>query len=191
MSEPLDPHGSSYATGRSTTRQCANRLCSRLTQPATHRQPVGDADEDVSSCAWPAVQKRSIYLTLHRVIDALVEAVRAASEMLRQWLVPSDATVADVAVGGTFLVERRGADGRRWLTRGVYREVVPHRRLAHTWRWEGSTVESLVTVEFEPESAGRTRLTLTHSRFAEDEVRDQHVQGWTGCIAKLEALWAG
>ena len=67
---------------------------------------------------------------------------------------------------------------------------MPHRRLAHTWRWEGSKVESLVTVEFEPGSAGRTRLTLTHSRFAEDEVRDQHVQGWTGCLAKLEALWA-
>ena len=140
----------------------------------------------------------SIYLTLHRVIDASVEAVYAAwtdPKMLRRWLAPGNATVvravAEVAVGGTFLIEMRGADGRRWLTRGVYREVVPHRRLAHTWRWEGSTVESLVTVEFEPESAARTRLTLTHSRFAEDEVRDQHVQGWTGCLAKLEALWAG
>ena len=140
----------------------------------------------------------SIYLTLHRVIDAPVEAVYAAwtePEMLRRWLAPGNATVvravADVAVGGTFLVEMRGADGRRWLTRGQYREVVPHHRLVHTWRWEGSEIETLVTVEFEPDSAGRTRLTLTHSRFAEDEARDEHVQGWTGCLAKLEALWAG
>ena len=140
--------------------------------------------------------ERNIYLTLHRVIDAPVEAVYAAwtePEMLRRWLAPGNATVvravAEAAVGGTFLVEMRGAGGRRWLTRGVYREVLPHRRLVHTWRWEGSEVESLVTVEFEPEPAGRTRLTLTHSRFAEDEARDEHVRGWTGCLAKLEALW--
>ena len=54
----------------------------------------------------------------------------------------------------------------------------------------GSDVESLVTVEFEPESA-TTRLTLTHSRFAQDEARDEHERGWIGCLAKLEDLWAG
>ena len=142
--------------------------------------------------------ERNICLTLHRVIDAPVEAVYAAwtePEMLRRWLAPGDASVvravADIAVGGTFLIEMRGADGQRWLTSGVYREVVPCRRLVHTWRWEGSEAASLVTVEFEPETPGRTRLTLTHSRFAEDGARDEHVQGWTGCLAKLEALWAG
>ena len=93
-------------------------------------------------------------------------------------------------VGGTFLVEMRGTDGRRWLVSGVYRDVVPHRRLVHTWRWEGSDVESLVTVELEPEPSGTTRLTLTHSRFLQEETRDEHVRGWTGCLAKLEALWA-
>lgn len=139
-----------------------------------------------------------IYLTLHRMIDAPVEAVYGAwtePEMLRRWLAPGNAkvvrVVAEVAVGGTFLVEIRGAEGRRWLTRGLYREVVPHRRLVHTWRWEGSEIETLVTVEFESESPGRTRLTLTHARFAEDEARDEHVRGWTGCLAKLEALCAG
>ena len=142
--------------------------------------------------------KQDIRLTLRRVIDAPVEAVYAAwtdPEMLRRWLAPGNAAVvravAEVAVGGTFLVEMRGADGRRWLTRGLYREVVPHRRLVHTWCWEGSEAETLVTVEFEREAAGRTRLTLTHSRFAEDEARDEHADGWTRCLTKLEALWAG
>ena len=63
------------------------------------------------------------------------------------------------------------------MTLGVYREVVPNRRLVHTWRWEGSDVESLVTIELEPESAGATRLTLTNSRFADAEARDQHERG--------------
>ena len=82
-------------------------------------------------------------------------------------------------------------DGERWLVRGVYREVVPNRRLVHTWCWEGSDAESLVTVDLAPESAGTTRLTLTHSRFAQAEARDKHAQGWTGCLAKLEAVYAG
>ena len=141
--------------------------------------------------------EREIYLTLRRVIGAPVEDVYAAwtePETLRRWMAPGNASVvravAEVAVGGTFLVEMRGADGRRWLTRGIYRDVVPCRRLVHTWRWEGSEVETLVTVEFEP-AAGGTRLTLTHSRFAGDEARDEHADGWTGCLAKLEDLWSG
>ena len=142
--------------------------------------------------------ERNIYLTLRHVIDAPVEAVYAAwtePEQLRRWLAPGGATVvravAEVEVGGTFLAEMRGPDGRKYLARGRYLEVVPQVRLVHTWRWEGSEVETLLTVEFEQAASAKTRVTLTHSRFARNEARDEHVQGWTGCLAKLEALWAG
>lgn len=141
--------------------------------------------------------EREISLTLHRTLDAPVEAVYAAwtdPETMRRWFAPGDLAVAravaEVEVGGTFLIEMRGQNGESHVTRGVYREVVPNRRLVHTWRWEGSDVESLVTVELEPPSPGTTRLTLTHSRFAQAEARDQHEKGWTGCLAKLEALYA-
>ena len=138
-----------------------------------------------------------IHLTLHRVIHAPVETVYGAwtePEMLRRWLAPGDAVVvravANVEVGGTFLVEMRGPGGRRWITRGVYREVVPYRRLVHTWCWEGSQDESLVTVEFESESANTTHLTLVHSRFAQDDACTEHKRGWIACLAKLEEAWA-
>lgn len=142
--------------------------------------------------------EREISLTLHRTLDAPIEAVYAAwtdPETMRRWFAPGDLAVAravaEVEVGGTFLIEMRGQSGESHVTRGVYREVVPNRRLVHTWQWEGSDVESLVTVELEPASPGTTRLTLTHSRFAQAEARDQHEKGWTGCLAKLEALYAG
>ena len=35
------------------------------------------------------------------------------------------------------------------------------------------------------------RLTLTHSRFVQNEARDEHVQGLAGCLEQLEALRAG
>ena len=142
--------------------------------------------------------ERHIYLALRRVIDAPVEAVYAAwtdAALLRRWLAPGDATVvravAEAVAGGAFLVDMRGADGRKWLVRGQFREVVPCRRLVLSWCWEGTDIETLLTVQFEPDATGRTCLTLTHSRFAQDEARDEHVQGWNGCLAKLEALWAG
>lgn len=144
----------------------------------------------------PRPLEQELSLTLHRTIDAPIETVYAAwtdPEMMRRWFAPGDLAVAravaEVEVGGTFLVEMRGTDGERHLTRGVYREVVPNRRLVHTWQWEGSNVESLVTVEFEAESARTTQLTLTHSRFADAESRDRHEGGWNGCIAKLTALF--
>ncbi len=136
-------------------------------------------------------------LTLRRVIDAPVQRVYASwtdPELLTQWLAPGDAVasraVADVAVGGTFLIEMRGTDGQRWLARGVYREVAPLRRLVHTWRSEGSDTDTLVTIEFEPESADRTRLTLTHARFTQDEARDEHERSWADCLEKLRELCA-
>ena len=78
----------------------------------------------------------NIYLTLRRVIDAPVQRVYEGwtdPELLRQWLAPGNAVasraVADVAVGGAFLIEMRGTNGQRWLAPGVYREVAPLRRL--------------------------------------------------------------
>ena len=139
-----------------------------------------------------------IYLTLHRVMDAPIKKVWAAWTdplVLKRWLAPGNAVVvravADAVVGGKFLIEFRGADGRKWLTRGVYREVLPYRRLVHTWCWEGSNVETLLTVEFKPESPNKTRLTLTHSRFAQEEARDEHQRSWISCLAKLQKLSAG
>ena len=112
-----------------------------------------------------------IHLTLERVIDAPVQRVYAAwtdPELLKQWLAPGDAVasraVADTVVGGTFLIEMRGTDGQRWLARGVYREVAPLRRLVHTWRWEGSDIETLSSSR--TPGAGRSATTSTSGRSA-------------------------
>ena len=152
-----------------------------------------DAIKENSGC--PAEPES--YLTLNRVIDAPVETVYAAwtdPSILERWFAPGNAAVAravaDVAVGGEFLIEMHGPDSGRSVVRGRYREVVPRRRLAHTWCWEGSDLETLVTIEFEPASAGKTRLTLTHSRFAQEKTRDAHGRGWNGCLAKLDDVVA-
>ena len=53
-----------------------------------------------------------------------------------------------------------------------------------TWSWDGEDAETLVTIELAPGEDG-TRLDLVHEGFADDSVRDEHVQGWSDCLDRL------
>ena len=134
-------------------------------------------------------------LVVKRMFEAPVERVYAAwtePEMMRQWFAPGDMSVpaaeADVRVGGRYRVEMQGGDCEFHVTGGVYREVIPNRRLVFTWQWEGTDLETLVTLEFRSVSASRTELTLIHEGFDSESTRDKHGFGWQGCLANLAAF---
>lgn len=144
-----------------------------------------------------AVAQTSVSLTIVRTLDAPPDEVFSAwtdSEVLRQWMGPGEVVAedarADARVGGEFYIRMHTPDGDHPTMNGVFAEVVANERLAFTWQWEGSDVETFVTVEFRALDGDRTELTLTHERFPESEMRDKHTYGWTGCLAKLEARFA-
>ena len=62
----------------------------------------------------------------------------------------------DVRVGGRFRIIFGGAQGTDHEVTGIYREVVPNRRLVFTWTWPRTTPEreSLVTIVFKPAAGG-------------------------------------
>jgi len=93
----------------------------------------------------------------------------------------------DVRVGGRFRIVFGGPRGRDHEVRGIYREVVPNRKLVFTWTWPNSTPEreSLVILEFIAEGGG-TRLAFRHEQFIDETVRDNHRRGWGDSFAKLE-----
>ena len=133
-------------------------------------------------------------LTLKRRLNAPPSKVFAAwtdPEKLAHWFGPAD-TVAgsasaelDVRVGGRFLVRFSTTNGEQHEVGGVYREVAPDERLVFTWAWRSTPErESLVTVEFKPSGQG-TELIVTHQRFADEQARDHHQQGWNGCLDRL------
>ena len=69
----------------------------------------------------------------------------------------------------------------------------PPERLAYTWRWEegpdpvmAGSEDTLVEIDFVDDGDG-TLVRLTHSGFANEQVRDMHAQGWQGVLANLEA----
>ncbi len=136
--------------------------------------------------------ENSVELT--RVLSAPPERVYQAltdARMLERWF-PSRVE-ADVRVGGKIrfwfeALERR--DDEEHLREGVFRELVPGRKVAYTFSLpEG---ETLVTWTLTPRGTG-TELKLVHSGFKGgpgSEV-DQHSKGWAFYVGNLTGILAG
>jgi uncharacterized protein YndB with AHSA1/START domain len=92
----------------------------------------------------------------------------------------------DVRVGGRYRIVFGGPQGTDHEVQGVYREVVPNRRLVFTWIWPRTTPEreSVVTITFKA-LAGGTELDFRHEQFFDDAARDGHRRGWTAALARL------
>ena len=112
--------------------------------------------------------EREIVLT--RVFDAprgLVFEAWTKPEHVKQWYGCSIMTLPvceiDLRVGGAYRYVMRSPDGGKHTMQGVYREIMPPRRLVYTEQYvtEGFTSnEALVTVIF-AEHDGMTTLTST------------------------------
>jgi uncharacterized protein YndB with AHSA1/START domain len=92
----------------------------------------------------------------------------------------------DVRVGGRFRIVFGGPDGKMHECAGVYKEVVPNRRLVFTWHWPNSTPErvSVVTIIFK-DLNGKTELLFTHEQLFDEKARDDHKRGWSASLDKL------
>ena len=132
-------------------------------------------------------------LALVRKLDCAPAKVWRAitePEMLKQWMAPADAFKIPVAetelrVGGRYHIVMNAPDGEVHDVSGVYREIVPNKKLVYTWAWKTTPErESVVTIELRALGSG-TELTLKHEQFADEEARNRHEQGWNGCLARL------
>jgi uncharacterized protein YndB with AHSA1/START domain/ketosteroid isomerase-like protein len=115
-------------------------------------------------------------------------------QALSRWFGPGEADKVsaaelDVRVGGRYRIVFGGADGKAHEVQGVYREVLPHRRLSFTWTWPRTTPEreSLVTLELNPVPDG-TELVLHHEQFFDEQARDGHARGWGQLFTNLERV---
>ena len=111
-------------------------------------------------------------------------------EAIKRWFGPGNEPVSvaelDVRVGGRYRIVFGGADGNAHEAAGVYKEVVPNRKLAFTWSWPRSTPErvSVVTISFKA-AGGGTELDFRHEQFHDETVRDNHKRGWGAALEKL------
>ena len=137
-------------------------------------------------------------LQIRRIYPQPVAAVYAAwsdPEQIKHWMGPSDdfgeaEVTIDVRVGGRYRYIMHAPDGEVHRVGGVFREIVPDRKLVYTWAWESTPErESLVTVTIAADGDG-SLLTLHHEQFFDQKARDGHERGWTGTLDKLERLFS-
>ena len=138
-------------------------------------------------------------LTLRRHYPVAPEKVWRAwtdPEAVKRWWGPGPGEPVslaelDVRVGGRFRIVFGGPDGKMHECAGVYKEVVPNRKLVFTWSWPNSTPErlSVVTITFKAVSDG-TELLFQHEQLFDEKVRDDHKRGWSSSLDKLERFLA-
>lgn len=82
--------------------------------------------------------------------------------------------------------------GENWFFDGVFHEVVPNRKLAHTFHFTNDRgydePPSLVTIEF-TERGGNTDVVLTHTQLAESKVKET-TKGWEEIFGVMERLFS-
>ena len=145
-------------------------------------------------------------LVIRRILDAPREAVWKAwtdPNRLMRWWGPegftSPACRIDFRVGGKYLFCMRSPAGKDYWSTGVYRDIVPMKRIVCTDNFadeKGNVVpashygmlgewppELLVTVTLE-EDGGRTVMTLHHDGIPPDTMGDCEA-GWSGSFDKL------
>ena len=134
-------------------------------------------------------------LVITRVFDgprSLVFRLWTQPEHLARWWGPQGfvnvAWTIDVRPDGAWFRRMRSPEGREYVKRGVYREVVEPERLVFTYVNESPDgtlgPETLVTVTFE-EHGAQTRLTLRQTGFEDITERDAHEGGWTSALERF------
>jgi uncharacterized protein YndB with AHSA1/START domain len=153
-------------------------------------------------------RRRELLIT--RTFDAPIDRVWRAwtdARELKQWMGPKGFTTpvlsADVRVGGTFRICMRSPEGKDYWGTGVYREIVPKKKLVYTDSFadeKGNVVpatyygmspelplEMVVTLTFEAEK-GRTKVTLHHAGMPPGPDLEGATQGWNEMFDKLDKL---
>lgn len=144
-------------------------------------------------------------LVLERMVKATPEQMWRAwtdPELMKQWFTPAPwKTVhveTDVRVGGASLIVMQGPDGNEFPNRGVYLEVVPHKKLvftdAYVSAWEPSAkpfMTGILTFEAEGDATRYKARVLHWSE--EDRLAHEKMgfhEGWGKATHQLEALFA-
>ena len=114
-----------------------------------------------------------------RIMDAPPELVFKAytdPDLIPRWWGPrryaTTVDKMDLRPGGVWRFVHRAADGGEYAFNGVYREIVPPKRLVYTFNYEGAPGhEAIETVTFEEAEGGKTKMT-DHMLFETREERD-------------------
>lgn len=163
--------------------------------------------QDTEGNEFGMIEITMIYTT--QIFNAPLSKVWKAwtePESVKKWWGPNNFTTPvvkiDLKEGGSYLYSMRSPEGQEVWGTGVYKEIVPMKKIVSTDSFadsEGNPVpashygmngdwplELNVTVTFE-ENEGKTKLTLQHQGFPDRKNRDLAEAGWKESFEKLAA----
>jgi uncharacterized protein YndB with AHSA1/START domain/predicted pyridoxine 5'-phosphate oxidase superfamily flavin-nucleotide-binding protein len=118
-------------------------------------------------------------------------------DLIAQWLAPGSCIVnavsLDVREGGEYSIEGQDPAGEAYVISGSYCEVIPNRRLAMTWSYNGPASAlkgspSLVIADFRTLGEASTELTVTHEKISTAFASDLNKRNWVVCLDNLAAI---
>jgi uncharacterized protein YndB with AHSA1/START domain len=131
--------------------------------------------------------KRGYDAPIDVVWDAWADPVQA-----KQWWGPRGFTAPVVELdewpGGSWRAQMVGPDGTELWQHGVYREIVPRKRLVYTFIWDQEPDhEMLVSVDFAARGNG-TEITFQQMGFKSAGEREGHQGGWGESFDRLSGF---
>lgn len=128
--------------------------------------------------------KRSYNAPIDVVWQAWADPVRA-----REWWGPrgfkAPVVELDERVGGRWRAKMVGPDGTELWQHGVYREIIPKKRIVYTFIWDQEpNHEMLVTVNFSAKG-DKTEIGFEQTGFKSDGEREGHKGGWSESFDRL------
>jgi uncharacterized protein YndB with AHSA1/START domain len=133
-----------------------------------------------------------VRLTIDASAERLFKAWTTPAQLMEWWGpagVNCTAAEVDLRVGGRYRIANRLPDGNTLWIVGEFERIERPHLLVYSWRLEtgpgAGTAAERVTVRFIPHG-DTTELVVTHERIATQAMKEQHEQGWVGCLAGLK-----
>ena len=138
-------------------------------------------------------------LTLERELNAAPDRVFefvSKTEHLLKWWGPETVHVSEHQLAldklGPWMSVMENREGQQFKVSGQVTHLDPPNSIGFTWAWHDESdnrgVESHVTIKLVPAQNGGTMLQLTHVDLPDEEAAQNHNQGWSSSLNKLEAL---
>jgi uncharacterized protein YndB with AHSA1/START domain len=136
------------------------------------------------------VIKRSYDAPIDVVWEAWADPARA-----KAWWGPrgfiAPVVELDERPGGKWRAKMVAPDGTELWQHGVYREIIPKKRIVYTFIWnQEPDHEMVVTVEFSPQGNG-TGITFQQTGFKSDGELEGHRGGWNESFDRLNEYLLG